>query len=125
MSAMAQTATLDEMFPRAEVVTRAPLPKLKTPATYQLIQHNAQTYHLDLTDDHREVIDFVLDFYEHCDDCENARQLADLLDAEFALEGGRKYLYQLFPSGPLSTIHELANLPPLSNETDPSFGTRF
>ena len=72
-----------------------------------------------------EVIDFVLDFYEICDDCENARKLADLLQDEFTVKGGRKYLYQLFPNGPLSTIHELADLPSLGHESDKSFGTRW
>lgn len=113
------------MFPRAEVITRVPLPKLKTTDTYQTIKHNAQQQGIRLTPDHIEVIDFILDFYEHCDDCENARELADILQREFAPEGGRKYLYQLFPNGPIHTIHQLAELPALGHETDSSFGTRF
>ncbi|MGB1257512.1 MAG: TusE/DsrC/DsvC family sulfur relay protein, partial [Thiolinea sp.] len=74
---------------------------------------------------HREVIDFVLDFYEHCDDCENARKLADMMRDEFAEQGGRKYLYQLFPKGPLSTIHHLIDLPNLGHQNDQGFGTSF
>ncbi|MEZ5476144.1 MAG: TusE/DsrC/DsvC family sulfur relay protein [Thiolinea sp.] len=117
--------TLDEMFPRALPVMRPPLPKLKTRSVYDLIAERAAVRRMELTAAHYEVIDFILDFYEHCDDCENARALADLLQEEFIPQGGRKYLYKLFPEGPLSTIHHLADLPSLSSQTDKSFGTRF
>lgn len=122
---MFSDVSLDEMFPRAEPVMRAPLPVLKTESIYSRIDRLARERGIGLTAEHMEVIDFVLDFYENCDDCQNARQLADLLQAEFSSKGGRKYLYQLFPDGPLSTIHELADLPNLGHQTDKSFGTRW
>lgn len=122
---MFSDVSLDEMFPRAEPVMRVPLPTLKTESIYTLIERKARQRGIHLTADHMEVIDFVLDFYETCDDCQNARQLADLMQEEFQAKGGRKYLYQLFPDGPLSTIHDLAELPKLGNETDRSFGTRW
>lgn len=117
--------TMDEMFPRAVPVMRPPLPVLKTEKVYAQIKQKAEELGQKLTDAHMEVIDFVLDFYEICDDCENARKLADLLQDEFTVKGGRKYLYQLFPNGPLSTIHDLADLPSLGHESDKSFGTRW
>ena len=117
--------TIDEMFPKAEPVMRPPLPHLKTTKTYQYIRQQAQRQGLTLRMAHMQVSDCVLDFYEHCDDCQNARQLADLMQAEFAEQGGRKYLYQLFPNGPLNTIHDLANLPDLNHQRDKSFGTRW
>ena len=122
---MYSDVTLDEMFPRALPVMRPPLPTLKVDSVYELIEARAAAQQLELTDEHHEVIDFILDFYEHCDDCENARALADLMQQEFAAKGGRKYLYKLFPEGPLSTIHHLADLPNLKSQTDKSFGTRF
>lgn len=122
---MFSDVSLDEMFPRAEPVMRAPLPTLKVESVYTRIERKATEQGISLTPDHMEVIDFVLDFYEHCDDCQNARELADLMQAEFTLQGGRKYLYQLFPNGPLSTIHDLADLPNLGGQTDRSFGTRW
>lgn len=122
---MYSTVTIDEMFPRAEPMFRAPLPVLKVSSTYRLIERRAVDIQLKLTEAHREVIEFILDFYEHCDDCENARALADLLHAEFCTQGGRRYLYKLFPAGPLNTIHYLADLAPLKYETDPSSGIRF
>jgi tRNA 2-thiouridine synthesizing protein E len=117
--------TIDEMFPRALPVMRPPLPVLKTEKVYSGINDRAAQLGLELNDAQWDVIYFVLDFYEVCDDCENARKLADMLQDEFTPQGGRKYLYQLFPNGPLSTIHELADLPSLGHESDKSFGTRW
>ena len=122
---MYSDVTIDEMFPRAEPVMRAPLPTLKTHTVYDLVAQRARTRGMELTDEHMDVINFVLDFYEHCDDCENARALADMVRDEFIPQGGRKYLYRLFPDGPLSTIHYLADLPSLGNQNDRSFGTSF
>lgn len=122
---MPNNVTLDDMFPRAEPVTQPPLPVLKTEKVYNLIRKRAKQHDLELTAERMAVINFVLDFYETCDDCQNARALADIVQEEFAAQGGRKYLYQLFPAGPLSTIHALADLPALGNETDKSFGTRW
>ncbi|SKA72127.1 sulfur relay protein, TusE/DsrC/DsvC family [Thiothrix eikelboomii] len=117
--------TIDDMFPRAEPMLRVPLPLLKVSQTYALIEQRAKDLELKLTAQHRDVIEFVLDFYEYCDDCENARALADLVHEEFIFQGGRRYLYKLFPAGPLNTIHYLADLPALKYETDPSSGIRF
>lgn len=122
---MYSNVTIDEMFPRAEVVMRPPLPVLKTNSVYAQIESRAAERSINLSAEHMAVIDFVLDFYEHCDDCENARALADMMHDEFIPQGGRKHLYRLFPDGPLSTIHYLADLPGLSNENDRSFGTSF
>lgn len=122
---MFSDVSLDEMFPRAHPVMRVPLPTLKVAHVYDLISKNAAERGMTLTDAHMDVVNFVLDFYEHCDDCQNARALADMMQEEFLRQGGRKYLYQLFPDGPLSTIHDLADLPKLGNESDKSFGTNW
>ncbi len=89
------------------------------------IEHRAKKMGLKLTAERMEAIEFVLDFYAHCEDCRNARQLMKVMDQEFADKGGKKYLYQLFPAGPLSQIHELADLPDLGNQTDKGFGTSY
>lgn len=89
------------------------------------IQQRADKMNLELTDNRMEAIEFVLDFYEHCEDCRNARELMKVMDQEFADKGGKKYLYRLFPAGPLSQIHELADLPDLGNQTDKGFGTSY
>lgn len=92
---------------------------------YQGIEQRAKNMGIELNDKRMEAIDFVLDFYEHCEDCRNARQLMKVMDQEFADKGGKKYLYRLFPKGPLSQIHELADLPDLGHQTDQGFGTSY
>lgn len=89
------------------------------------IEKNAQKKGIELTPERLEAIEFVQDFYEHCDDCKNARQLMNIMDQEFADKGGKKYLYRLFPDGPLSTIHDLIELPNLGNQVDLGFGTSY
>ena len=89
------------------------------------IEQRSEKMGLELTDERMEAIEFVLDFYEHCEDCRNARQLMKVMDQEFAGKGGKKYLYRLFPAGPLSQIHELADLPNLGNQADKGFGTSY
>ncbi len=90
-----------------------------------VIEQRAQEKQIELTPERLEAIEFVQDFYEHCDDCKNARQLMNIMDQEFAEKGGKKYLYRLFPDGPLSTIHDLIDLPNLANQVDPGFGTSY
>lgn len=92
---------------------------------YSGIEQRAITMGIELTTERMEAIEFVLDFYEYCEDCRNARQLMKVMDQEFTDKGGKKYLYRLFPEGPLSQIHELADLPDLEHQTDKGFGTSY
>jgi sulfur relay (sulfurtransferase) DsrC/TusE family protein len=48
-----------------------------------------------------------------------------ILKKAFSGRGGSKYLYRLFPFGPLFTIHLLAQLPRLSDDIDIHYGTAF
>ncbi len=89
------------------------------------IETRAKRMGLILSGERMDAVNFVLDFYENCEDCRNARQLMNVMDQEFADLGGKKYLYRLFPNGPLSQIHELADLPNLGNQTDKGFGTSY
>ena len=92
---------------------------------YAGIEQRAKKMGGELNKERMQAIDFVLDFYEHCEDCRNARQLMKVMDQEFAAKGGKKYLYRLFPQGPLSQIHELADLPDLGHQVDNGFGTSY
>ena len=129
------------------------------------IRENAKTTGIELTDEHQQVIDFLLDFYANCcalddpgfidplnywkkvdkmqshDDSDNEKQCqygqlssAEALNAwriyrillkAFKDKGGKKHLYRLFPYGPIFTIHLLAQLPRLLNDTDRHYGTAF
>lgn len=113
-----------EAFPRSQPRNTGS-GRVKKTDVYSGIKSRAKELGLELTHQRLEVIDFVLDFYKHCEDCRNARQLMSILDEEFADKGGKKYLYKLFPKGPLSQIHDLTDLPNLRNQVDMGFGTSY
>lgn len=113
-----------EAFPRKQPRNHEER-KINRESLLQGVEQRASDMGLELNEARMEAIDFVYDFYEHCEDCRNARQLMKIMDQEFAEKGGKKYLYRLFPGGPLSQIHELANLPNLGHQTDKGFGTSY
>lgn len=90
-----------------------------------LIRENALKNDLILHKDHWEVLEFVLDVYEACQECRQARKMMRMLETEFKERGGKRYLYMLFPDGPVRQTHELAGLASLHNQTDSGFGTSF
>ena len=53
---------------------------------------------------------------------ENARQVTRILEKDFREEGGRRYLYTLFPKGPVSKGSRLAGIPAPPYASDSSFG---
>ncbi|RTZ65899.1 MAG: hypothetical protein DSZ29_03765 [Aquificaceae bacterium] len=114
----------NEAFPRSQPRSTGHQ-RVQKEDVYDAIKKRATTMNIELTKERLEVVDFVLDFYAHCEDCRNARQLMNVMDQEFAAQGGKKYLYRLFPQGPLSQIHELTNLPDLRNQVDNGFGTSY
>jgi tRNA 2-thiouridine synthesizing protein E len=94
-------------------------------ALHQAVADRARNAGIELTPEHWDAIEFVLEVYENCPECRHARQMSELLDAEFKERGGRKYLYPLFPSGPVRQISDLVQLKQLENETDRGFGTSY
>jgi len=62
----------------------------------------AKTEGLTLTEAHWQVVRALQELFAHNGDpALNARDLHDALDEHFHAEGGIKYLYELFPKGPL------------------------
>ena len=53
----------------------------------------------------------------------NARELHDALDEHFHAEGGIKYLYELFPKGPLAQGCLIAGLQPPAGTQDKGMGS--
>ena len=79
---------------------------------------------LDLKTEH---LDELRALQEYCSrhDCQkySVRELHDALDEKFHDKGGYKYLYKLFPGGPISQGCRLAGLEPPAGAIDLGFGS--
>ena len=80
---------------------------------------------LALTEDHWETIRSLQAYYANHEDetAINLRNLHDALDEHFHPQGGLKFLYTLFPGGPIAQSCRLAGLKAPVIATDSSFGT--
>lgn len=76
----------------------------------------------ELTEDHWHVIYVLRNMYRENGRAESPREIMQVLERDFADEGGRRYLYELFPNGPVTQGSRLAGVPPPANCSDPSFG---
>ena len=79
----------------------------------------------ELTDQHWDVISYLREQYLEHGLPRFARTTARALNKQFAAQGGNKYLYNLFPGGPVTQGSRLANLRIPANATDISFGTSY
>ncbi len=78
---------------------------------------------LTLTDERMDALCWLRDHYAQCGPAESGRQLLAAMEAAFSHEGGRRYLFSLFPRGPIAQGCELAGLPMPPGTRDPSFGS--
>jgi tRNA 2-thiouridine synthesizing protein E len=79
---------------------------------------------LDLTDGHWETVRALQQYFaRHQNDSLNLRELHDALDEHFHTKGGRKFLYELFPGGPVAQGCRIAGLKPPAGATDKGFGS--
>ena len=76
-----------------------------------------------LSEMHWRVIHTLRAMYRMEGGAENARRTLRSLVKAFSAEGGSRYLYQLFPLGPVSQGSRVAGLPPPHYSVDPSFGS--
>lgn len=53
----------------------------------------------------------------------NSRELHDALEERFHSHGGMKYLYELFPGGPVTQGCRMAGLEPPAGSSDTGFGS--
>jgi tRNA 2-thiouridine synthesizing protein E len=80
---------------------------------------------ISLTDQHWHVIDYLRKLYLKNGLPRFARTTARVLNRQFAVQGGSKYLYSLFAGGPVTQGSRLANLRAPANSSDTSFGTSY
>jgi tRNA 2-thiouridine synthesizing protein E len=82
----------------------------------------AKAMNISLTDAHWEVIGFIRTYFANAGELRHARELSEVLAERFAEEGGAKYLFQLFPGGPVSQGCQLAGVQVPKDASDNSFG---
>src|SRR5512140_1739019 len=76
-------------------------------------EYQARTDGLTLTEDHWEVVRGLQELFARSEEpVLRARDLHDALDEHFHHKGGIKYLYELFPMGPVAQGCRLAGLLP-------------
>lgn len=85
----------------------------------------AQSEGISFDDEHWAVIAFLRRYYLENGLPRNARTLAKALNQHFSDQGGNKYLYRLFPGGPVTQGSRLANLRTPAYATDVSFGSSY
>ena len=82
----------------------------------------AKELDISLTEDHWETIRALQEYFSK-NEIANVRELHDALDEKFHVQGGIKYLYELFPGGPVAQGCELAGIEPPSGVLDSSSGS--
>lgn len=108
-----------------EPATHPDFPYAPLDWTPEAAQKAAREEKLELTDAHWEVVRALQNYYAHHDEASviSLRELHDALDEHFHLQGGLKYLYTLFPGGPIAQSCRLAGLKAPFMASDPSFGS--
>lgn len=76
-----------------------------------------------LSEEHLAVVQLLRDNYLEHGETMDARDIEDMLNTRFASQGGKKYLHQLFPKGPVTQGSLIADLPLPRHATDSGFGT--
>jgi tRNA 2-thiouridine synthesizing protein E len=85
-------------------------------------EQRAKDLGVSMTDDHWDVVLFLRDYYRGRGREADAREVLIALEKEFTDDGGRRWLYKLFPGGPVMQASQIAGLPLPAHTADPAFG---
>jgi tRNA 2-thiouridine synthesizing protein E len=92
--------------------------------TPEVARNLARQEGLALREDHWEMLRGLQEFYaRHENAVINLIELQDALGEKFHHKGGMKYLYTLFPAGPVAQGCRLAGLKAPAGATDRGFGS--
>ena len=92
--------------------------------TQQSAESRATAEGLTPVADHWEAVSSLQEFFSRHDAPSiNARELHDALEEKFHSRGGMKYLYNLFPGGPVTQGCMLAGIEPPAGCSDTGFGS--
>lgn len=83
----------------------------------------AEAEGLELSEEHWLVVYCLREWFREFGPDWTARQMTHLLEQEYAELGGRRYLYGLFPRGPLAQGCRVAGLPLPQGTLSRSFGS--
>lgn len=84
----------------------------------------AQREGLTLTEAHWELVRALQEYFARNEENTlHARALHDALDERFHVQGGIKYLYALFPGGPVAQGSRIAGLKAPATAVDQGFGS--
>ena len=78
---------------------------------------------LELTEDHWEAVRAIHEYCERHPEGVNVRELHDALGERFHARGGMRYLYLLFPGGPVAQGCRMAGIAAPAGAVDPGFGS--
>lgn len=100
------------------------LPHAPSGWTRESALQTAQQEGLMLNEDHWRAVRALQEYYSrHKDIPINMRELHDALDELFHDKGGLRYLYQLFPGGPVAQGCRIAGLKAPAGASDRGFGS--
>jgi len=83
----------------------------------------AQEEGIQLSDAHWEVVSYLRKLHEGSGSIDYARDLSAILDTRFKDKGGLRYVFRLFPKGPVSQGCKIAGIPVPSDSKQPAFGS--
>lgn len=78
---------------------------------------------IEMSEEHWDVIHFLRERYIRDGQASSGRKVVEALERRYAGKGGKRYLYTLFPHGPVTQASIIAGLPLPAYTTDPSFGS--
>lgn len=88
----------------------------------QVARQLATDQGLELGEDHWDAIQGLQEYFSK-HEFGKRRELIDALNEKFHTKGGMKYLYSLFPAGPVAQGCIIAGLNPPAGSVDLSFGS--
>ncbi len=116
--------TADFVRPGYEIRPDPNFPHAPLDWSHDSAERMAKAEGLTMTEEHWQVLCALQEFYaRHDGPTINVRELHDALDEFFHPEGGLKYLYQLFPKGPVAQGCRLAGLQAPAGAQDRGFGS--
>ena len=114
----------DIMHPHAHAGADPAFPYAPVDWTMSVAKQTAQREGLHLQDDHWVVVRALQEYVSRHEPGDiNLRELHDALEERFHTKGGIRYLYTLFPGGPVAQGCRLAGLEPPTNAEDKGFGS--